>query len=232
MPKPPQNQSVTRVGKIAQLPGGVRDELNRRLLNGQLSPLILPWLNELPEVKSVIDERFKGEPVNAQNISDWRKGGFRDWMRSNERIEQTKSMSELATYLARANGGKMSDGALSIVGGHILSVLEQTGGVMAPESLGELVKAVVSIKSAEIAQQRADQDKEKIAQTDKQFALEKEKFERLVCGKLLDAAMLAKAQEIASGTGTNEEKIAKLRQTYFSDVDALEASGEVQFPKN
>ena len=44
-------------------------------------------------------------------------------------------------------------------------------------------------------------------------------------------AKLAKAREINESGLSNSEKIAALRQAFFSDIDALEASGEVELPK-
>ncbi|HXE43262.1 MAG TPA: hypothetical protein VN516_09580 [Candidatus Baltobacteraceae bacterium] len=43
-----------RVGKIARLPGPIRNELNRRIHNGALGRELVPWLNALPEVQTVL----------------------------------------------------------------------------------------------------------------------------------------------------------------------------------
>ncbi|HWX18569.1 MAG TPA: hypothetical protein VN578_01560 [Candidatus Binatia bacterium] len=66
-------------GKISRLPGEIRDQLNRRLANGEPADTLLPWLNGLPEVQAVINDQFAGLPVNEQNLSDYRKRGFRRW---------------------------------------------------------------------------------------------------------------------------------------------------------
>jgi len=52
-----------RTGKIARLPVAVREELNHRLENGALGRELVPWLNELPEVKQILAERFAGRPI-------------------------------------------------------------------------------------------------------------------------------------------------------------------------
>lgn len=75
---------MSRHGKIAQLPYEVREELNGRLLDGMTGVEVLQWLNELPEVRAVMARSFEGRPVNAQNLSDWREGGYRDWLRGVE----------------------------------------------------------------------------------------------------------------------------------------------------
>ena len=69
-----------RIGKIARLPKPVRDELNHRLENGADGPELLAWLNALPEVQKVLVERFSGRPLTKHNLSDWRRGGYADWV--------------------------------------------------------------------------------------------------------------------------------------------------------
>jgi len=74
-----------RTGKIARLPGAIRQELNRRLYNGALGCDLVAWLNALPEVQRVLTERFAGHPITDDNISQWRHGGFRDWLLEEDR---------------------------------------------------------------------------------------------------------------------------------------------------
>ena len=65
--------------KIASLPRAIRDELNHRLDNGQRGKTILDWVNALPDVQAILKEQFNAEPVNKQNLSNWKKSGFRHW---------------------------------------------------------------------------------------------------------------------------------------------------------
>jgi hypothetical protein len=65
----------------------------------------------------------------------------------------------------------------------------------------------------------------------KKLRLEMEKFELLASAKLLDKALRAKADEINASGLTQAEKIAAMRKAAFADVDALEASGQLQLPK-
>jgi len=74
----------TRVGKIARLPEAIRERLNRRLLNGALGRETVIWLNQLPDVKKVVAQRFAGRPVSEHNLSEWRHGGYQDWLRQIE----------------------------------------------------------------------------------------------------------------------------------------------------
>ena len=52
---------MTRNGKIARLPRQVRDQLNRRLRDGQKGNQLAAWLNSLPKVLS-----FSARPKPGQ----------------------------------------------------------------------------------------------------------------------------------------------------------------------
>jgi len=71
----------TRNGKIARLPKKIREELNRRLEEGCTGAKLAEWLNEVPSVKKVLREQFKNQPISEQNLSQWRDGGYEDWLR-------------------------------------------------------------------------------------------------------------------------------------------------------
>jgi hypothetical protein len=74
-------------GKISRLPHDLREQLNQRLTNGELSDSLLPWLNALPQVQSVLTEHFAGQPISEQNLSDYRKFGFRRWQLRQSALE-------------------------------------------------------------------------------------------------------------------------------------------------
>jgi hypothetical protein len=224
-------RNQTRTGKIAALPESIRNELNRRLLDGQLSPQILPWLNADKTVLLILDERFDGDKITPQNLSEWRNGGFKDWLKSSERIAHTKQLASYAADLARQNGGRLAEGAQAIAGGRILALLEASGGNLPAQELSELINCLTSLRMTEINQAKVDQGALKLQQRDREFKLEREKFELMVCKKALDAGLQSKRDEIAASNLSNEAKIVALRQIYFADVDALEKSGEVKIPK-
>ena len=75
---------ITRVGKIARLPHAIRDELNLRLANGEPGRTVLAWLNDLYQVKALLEDHFRSRPISAQNLSEWKQGGFVDWQRCQE----------------------------------------------------------------------------------------------------------------------------------------------------
>lgn len=84
--------NVTRTGKIARLPKALREELNRRLSDGEPGKDLVAWLNELPEVQRIVAE-FGGRAVREQNLSEWKQGGYEDWLRQQEALELVRHLS-------------------------------------------------------------------------------------------------------------------------------------------
>lgn len=72
---------MARNGKIARLPRKFRDELNRRLDNAEPGEQLVAWLNSNKEVRAVLARHFDAHPITEQNLSEWKQGGFQDWLR-------------------------------------------------------------------------------------------------------------------------------------------------------
>lgn len=70
---------MTRNGKLARLPLEIRDELNRRLDDGEQGVALVAWLNQLPAVNEILNKQFEGRPINEVNLTDWKAGGYADW---------------------------------------------------------------------------------------------------------------------------------------------------------
>lgn len=71
---------MARSGKIACLPHPIRAQINTRLDNGAYGRDILARPHSWPEVKLLLDSRFKGRLVTKQNLSRWRQGGYEIWL--------------------------------------------------------------------------------------------------------------------------------------------------------
>ena len=107
---------MTHNGKIARLPRNIRDELNQRLDDGETGGRILEWLNSLPPVQSVLAAEFGGVEINAQNLSNWRQGGYQSWLKQQERRNLVCELTENAEELAMEAGGVE-------IGNHLSAVL-------------------------------------------------------------------------------------------------------------
>jgi len=93
---------MTRTGKIARLPRHIRHKLNTRLDNGEQGADLVEWLNHLPEVHNVLAAHFEARPISAQNLSEWKEGGFRDWQRQQDACERVRGLVDLSDELEDA----------------------------------------------------------------------------------------------------------------------------------
>jgi hypothetical protein len=85
---------MTRTGKIARLPKIIRDQLNQRLDDGEQGAPLVAWLNSLPEVQAVLTRDFEGKAIREQNLSEWRKGGYRDWQAKSDLLEMAQRLQK------------------------------------------------------------------------------------------------------------------------------------------
>jgi hypothetical protein len=92
---------ITRISKIARLPTAIREQLNRRLHDGELGRTILKWLNNLPETKQILTELFAGKTITHQNLSEWRNRGYQDWLQHQQRLEWLDRFTEQETELEK-----------------------------------------------------------------------------------------------------------------------------------
>jgi hypothetical protein len=89
--------NLTRNGKIARLPLAVRQELNRRLDEGEQGKKLVAWLNGLAEVQAIVATEFGGKAIREQNLSEWKQRGYRDWLAKQEALEIADRLGEDAT---------------------------------------------------------------------------------------------------------------------------------------
>ena len=100
---------MTRKGKIARLPQPIREQINRRLENGEEGKQIAEWLNTLPEVTAVLAAEFAGQPINEPNLSHWKTGGYRDWEAQQEALEAARLFDSDAAELGRETCPQLAD---------------------------------------------------------------------------------------------------------------------------
>src|SRR5436190_6506751 len=84
---------MSRTGKIAKLPPSLQEELNHELERGVPGRVLVDWLNSHPAVQAVLQEFFEDAPVNEQNLSAWRRGGFADWQTRRQFFDQVRGVA-------------------------------------------------------------------------------------------------------------------------------------------
>jgi hypothetical protein len=118
----------TRNGKIARLPNPVREELNLRMERSEPSPQLLAWLNALPEVREFVQREFGGKPVSKHNLSQWRRGGFQDWLTRREFFADARN-ADFSTPEPQEGPGKLvADQAATILAGRYAGLLVRWNG--------------------------------------------------------------------------------------------------------
>jgi DNA-binding transcriptional ArsR family regulator len=95
----------THNGKIARLPQVIREQLNRRLNDGEPGGGLLEWLNALPAVQAVLAAEFGGSRISPQNLSNWRRGGYQHWQKQQERRANVRQLTEDTRELTDDAGG-------------------------------------------------------------------------------------------------------------------------------
>jgi hypothetical protein len=83
---------MTRRGKIARLPKNIRDQVNQRLDDGEQGARLVAWLNSLPEAQAILARDFDGKAIREQNLSEWRKGGYREWQATSQLLEMAQRL--------------------------------------------------------------------------------------------------------------------------------------------
>jgi len=111
----PSVATRTRNGKIARLPQAIREQLNRRLDDGEQARRLVGWINSMPEAQAVFKSDFGGRAVNEQNLSGWKQGGFRDWQKQQERRATVRQLTDDSKELDADAGGVEASHHLSAV---------------------------------------------------------------------------------------------------------------------
>ena len=215
--------NLTRNGKIARLPRAIRQELNRRLQDGEQGKTLVAWLNALPEVQAIGAAEWAGKPLREQNLSEWRKGGYRDWLVQQEALELAARLGEDAAELAAEDRPPLTDTLALWVTARLAVATRRVAGTEGAAGwrlLRELCADLIELRRGDHSAQRLRMERERL-DFDRQRDREKTEEE-------MRAWAMENREAICQGFRTNAEKIAILRKVMFADVDDVEESGMVQ----
>ena len=207
--------------KIGRLPFAIRNELNERIRDGAPGAELLDWLNGLRETKKVLREMTSSRgagpsgPVNAQNLTDWRSTGYKDWLDDQADADRIRRLAEVSQALASAAGGNVAGVGCSIVTAKIMDALESAD----EEQVADLAHALVKLRASENAAQKVALAEEKNAIQKEQLELNRAKFERdttrlfIKWAQSKDAVALATDKRLGS-----DEKTERLGRLMFGDL--------------
>ena len=124
---------MPKYGKIARLPRNTRDELNRRIDNGEMGVRLVEWLNSLPEVKKVLETDFEGREISEQNLTEWKANGYLAWQTQQDARARARELKVNAAELAAESGGELTHSLAILIAAHYAAALDGWNGQMTEE---------------------------------------------------------------------------------------------------
>lgn len=162
--------------KIGRLPYAVRNELCERMRDGATGAACLAWLNAHPEMAKVMRQTGCA-PVNAQNLSDWRAGGYQDWLNDQKETERLRRYADLSGAIVEATGGDPSAVGSRMLTAKILEAIRTADG----NDAEGLARAIASLRRQDIAAKRADLAASKLEQDQQRLDLDQKRFAVQTC---------------------------------------------------
>jgi hypothetical protein len=86
-----------------------QEQLDRRLDHGEKGRRLVEWLNSLPGVQAVVAAEFGGKAIPEQNISEWRKTGYKKWLRQQEALDMARQLAADTGELQPAGAPPLTD---------------------------------------------------------------------------------------------------------------------------
>jgi hypothetical protein len=219
---------MTRTGKIARLPREIRNQLNRRLEDGQPGVQLVTWLNSLPEVQAVLKAEFEERPISEQNLSEWKTGGYRDWVLQQETIELVRHMDADSDELSQASKIRLTDLLAQRLAARYVLVARKLNqpngdGELDPKLLRELCGDIVALRKGDHSAERLKLERERL------------EFDREQLRKLREEDFQQWArehrEEICEGYKTYDERTELLGKAIFGDEwDDDKPAGEDKLP--
>lgn len=190
--------SRQRKGKVARLPFDIREAVNSMIRDGATAA----QLNEFLRGKG-----FDGP--NAANWTNWRQGGYQDWLKEQARLDAVRDKYETIRRELEAGGVGFLDKAIYDTAVR-LADSDLSPDVVA-QSIAALKSAITGGERVKVAERRAQL-------ADEALTIAKKKFQRDTCDLFVKWCENKKATEIATAPGISEEqRIETLGKLIFED---------------
>lgn len=107
--------SNQRTGKIARAPYEVRQHVNEMIRNGELAREVIAYLDK---------NEIRG--VTEMNVTNWRQGGYQDWLKEQARLEDMAAKREFAMEIVKQNeGSKLHEATLHLAASQLYEALTE-----------------------------------------------------------------------------------------------------------
>lgn len=209
---------MARKGKIARLPQEVRDRICLLMADGAPDSRILAALNTDPIVTAALAQ-YQGGGLKARpdltegNLSEWRQGGYQDWLGDQTKVRRVRVLAEYAQRMADADGGSAGAGAVAVAAGKLFERLEGASD----EDLPNLIKPIVALRIAETEAIKAGANRKRADLAEQQLSLMRQKFQRDTASLFLKWFEDKKARAIAESPKEAGVKMEELIRLMFGE---------------
>jgi hypothetical protein len=205
---------MARNGKIAHLPFEIREELNRRLQDGEPGGPLLAWLNALPSVQAVLAQEFGGCAISKQNLCEWRAGGFAQWQSRQETLVEARELVVEATELAAATEGRLTDHLATVLAARYASALAGWNGEVT-EELRRRLRALRGLCQDIVELRRGDHSGARLKIEQERQGWEREKTEEEVVAHFQRWVKNSTVRDLICADNLSpEEKEARMRELF------------------
>lgn len=203
-------------GKLTRLPYLTSEELHKRILRQEPRVEILSWLNDDPEVRTVLSRHFSDADVTPQNLSDYINGPkYKEWFEKRGNLERHKENTKYAVSLAQEAGMDLSDAGDAILTSRLIEALE------------DLQDDPVSGSDEEIREQRAAKHEKLMSIT--------EMFSRLRAASISRGSLAVRQKELEGRAKKLDLAEKQLQQTtvkaFMKWAQSKEAAAIIQSGK-
>lgn len=202
---------MTRHGKIARLPRPIREQLNRRLENGEPGVRLVEWLNGLPQVKKTLEKHFDGREINEVNLTEWKNGGHLDWKAQQEMLALTQEFKANGKQLGAVSGNEMTDCLATVVAARYAELLHGWNGEMADEMRGKL-RTLRGLSREVVRLRRSQRELERMEIERKWLALGEQKTDEGMRRRLFELCEDHDFLDKITPKMTREERARKIRK--------------------
>ena len=126
----------------------------------------MAWLNAVPEVQAVVATEFGGKSIREQNLSEWKRGGYPDWLAQQEALEWAERLSEDAVEWDREGCPPLTDTLALWVASRYAVATRRVAEADGPEGwrlLREICGDVVELHRGDHSAQRLLLERERTA---------------------------------------------------------------------
>jgi hypothetical protein len=175
---------------------------------------VVVWLNALPEAQAMLAREFAGRPISEQNLSEWKQGGYRDWLARQEVLAQVRELAADAEELAGATEGALGEHLATVLTARYAAALADWQGEATEEfrrrlrSLRGLCQDIVELRRGNHSAARLKIEQERLAR-------DREQTEDELVGHFQHWARNPSVRDwICSDSLTPEERQRRLREIF------------------